>query len=81
MHSGADLPQFRADTLNQRSVSVPDGTDRVTVGGPWPVLHLETESREAWSDAVEPGLVLSEGGRTGRSDEADDARAGGGTPP
>lgn len=88
MHSSADSPQFRALSLNHCSVSVPDGTHGLTVGGPWAEDRGFSEAHEARVEEFEGSwqgdrLAISDAreGVAFGSDADLFAGAGGGTPP
>ena len=80
MHSRADSPQFRALQLNYCSVSVLAGSNGITAGGPWAVIHEDTGAQEGRSGTlgVEAGLVFSDWGWSGGGASRGDERAGGG---
>jgi hypothetical protein len=73
MHSKADFPQFRAFSLNQRSVSDPGGIHLVAV------REVGAADREGSSGTAV--VVVSGEGWTCGGDAGGEARAGGGTPP
>lgn len=84
MRGKADFPQFCADTLKARSVSVPDGINASTGGGPSASASLMAlETRGVGRDTKEVGdVAVSDAGCSdlggGRRDLSSCA---GGTPP